>query len=89
MGMWPRERAPYLTDNADMTDNPGKRRDVTVRRFTSPSEADRHDLEYWQRIPDAERILEVWRLSRELWQLRGEWNDEPGLCRSVASDRRR
>ncbi|HSK08107.1 MAG TPA: hypothetical protein VK911_00905, partial [Vicinamibacterales bacterium] len=61
---------------------------VTVRRFASAAEADRHDLEYWLSLPPAERVLQVWRLSVELWRLRGEFRDEPGLCRSVASVRR-
>ena len=57
---------------------------LVTRRFESSAEADRHDLEFWLQIPEHERVLQVWRLSRELWQLRGELRDEPGLCRSVA-----
>lgn len=57
-------------------------RRMTVTRYASSAEADRHDLEYWQQMPEAERILQVWRLSQELWRLRGEWSDEPGLCRT-------
>jgi len=62
---------------------------VTVRRFASLAEADRHDLEYWRQIPEAERIRQVWRLSQELWRLRGDLPDESGLSRSVARIRRR
>jgi hypothetical protein len=62
---------------------------MTVRRYSSAAEADRHDLEYWMQMPDAERVLQVWRLSQELWRLRGERPDEPGLCRSVARVHRR
>jgi hypothetical protein len=62
---------------------------ITVRRFESAAEADRHDLEFWRQMSDAERVLHAWRLSRELWQLRGESVDEPGLCRSVARIQRR
>jgi hypothetical protein len=62
---------------------------ITVRRYSSAAEADRHDLEYWMRIPERERILRVWTLSQELWRLRGELRDEPGLCRSVARLHRR
>jgi hypothetical protein len=62
---------------------------IVARRFDSSAEADRHDLEYWQQIPEGERVLQAWRLSQELWRLRGERVDEPGLCRSVASVRRR
>jgi hypothetical protein len=62
---------------------------VTGRRFPSNVEADRHDAEYWRRIPPDERVLQAWRLSVEQWQLLGRQPDEPGLCRSVASLRRR
>jgi hypothetical protein len=62
---------------------------VTVRRFASNADADRHDAEYWRQIPPHERVLQAWRLSVEQWQLLGRQPDEPGLCRSVASLRRR
>jgi hypothetical protein len=70
-------------------DNRSDRAHVTVRRFASARETDRHDLEYWRQIPDKERVLRVWTLSQEQWQLRGEQVREPGLCRSVARIRRR
>ena len=57
---------------------------LVTRRFESSAEADRHDLEFWLQIPERERILQVWRLSQELWRLRGELPDEPGHCRAVA-----
>jgi hypothetical protein len=66
----------------------GKRR-VSVRRFSSSAEADRHELEFWSQLTDADRVLQVWRLSEEQWRLRGEYRDEPGLCRSVARVHRR
>jgi hypothetical protein len=62
---------------------------MTVRRFSSSAEADRHDAEFWRLIPEAERVLQTWRLSLEVWQLRGGSPDEPRLCRSVARVRRR
>ena len=62
---------------------------LVTRRFESPAEADRHDIEFWLQIPERERVLQVWRLSQELWRLRGELRDEPGLCRSVARVHRR
>ena len=62
---------------------------ITVRRFDSAAEADRHDLDFWMQMPDAERVLHVWRLSREMWLLRGDSPDEPGLCRSVGRVQRR
>lgn len=66
-----------------------RRARMTVRRYASAAEADRHDLAFWMQLPEAERILQVWRLSQELWQLRGDLPDEPGLCRSLARVRRR
>jgi hypothetical protein len=60
-----------------------------VRRFASAAEADRHDLEFWQQMPDAERVLHTWRLSLELAQLRGDPPHEPGLHRSVTRVHRR
>ena len=71
-------------------DDATKRRTlITVRRYSSAAEADRHDLEFWMQMSDAERVLQVWRLSQEIWRLRGDLPDEPGFCRSVARVRRR
>jgi hypothetical protein len=67
---------------------PRRERRITIRRFATAAEADRHDVEYWRQLSDAERLLYAWRLSQELWTLRGELPDEPGLCRSVARVRR-
>jgi len=72
------------SDSAD-----ARRARITVRRYGSAAEADRHDLEFWMQLPETERILQVWRLSQEIWRLRGDLPDEPGLCRSVARVRRR
>ena len=66
-----------------------RRARMTVRRFSSAAEADRHDLEFWTQIPAADRVALVWTLTEEQWRLSGTWSDEPGLCRSVASIRRR
>ena len=62
---------------------------MTIRRFASAADADREDQVYWQQIPEAERALEAWRLSQELWRLKGGPPHESGLCRSVARVRRR
>jgi len=62
---------------------------LSVRRFASSAEADRHDLEFWLQIPERERVLQAWRLSEELWRLHGALPHEPGLCRSVARVHRR
>jgi hypothetical protein len=64
-------------------------RNITVRKFASNAEADRHDAEFWQAMPAHERVLLAWRLSAEQWELMGRKTDEPGLCRSVARLHRR
>jgi hypothetical protein len=63
-------------DRSDAAPRAGR---IVVRRFASAAEADRHDLEYWLSIPASERLLQVWRLSVELWRWRGEFPDEPGF----------
>lgn len=65
------------------------RQDITIRRFASNAEAERHDREFWRQMPWHERVMLAWRLSVEQWELLGRGADEPGLCRSVASVRRR
>ena len=62
---------------------------LTVRRYASAADADKHDLDFWMQLPEAERVLQAWRLSQELWGLRGDLPDEHRLSRSVASVRRR
>jgi hypothetical protein len=71
---------------ADATSRTGR---ITVKRYPSADDADRDDLQYWLQLSDAERVLQAWRLSVELWTVRGEAPDEPGLCRSVARVHRR
>jgi hypothetical protein len=66
-----------------------RERHITVRKYASFVEADKDDLAYWLRLSPAERVLQVWRLSQEQWQLRGDPPYEPGLCRSVARVHRR
>jgi hypothetical protein len=55
---------------------------VTVRRFASNAEADRHDAEFWRQMRPDDRVRLAWRLSVEQWQLLGRMPDEPGLCRA-------
>jgi hypothetical protein len=76
-----------MSDAADRVMERARR--ITIRRFASAADADREELAYWQQIPEAERALEAWRLSLELWHLTGGPPHEPGLCRSVARVRRR
>jgi hypothetical protein len=74
--------------NLDVTDR-AARPGVTGRRFASNADADRDDANFWRQIPPDERVLLVWQLSVEQWELLGRAPHEPGLCRSVASVRRR
>jgi hypothetical protein len=67
--------------NEDRQGSHGAR--LTVRRFATNADADRHDAEYWRSLPHAERVLLAWRLSEEQWALRGEPTHEPGLRRPV------
>jgi hypothetical protein len=66
-----------------------RRFDITVRKFTSHAEADKADAAYWLQLSPAERVLQVWRLSLEQHQLRGDPPYEPGLHRSIARVHRR
>ena len=59
------------------------RRHIIVRRFASNAEADAAERTRWPPVPEAERVLEAWRLSEEQWALQGPRADEPGLRRSV------
>ena len=60
-----------------------RRRRMQVRIYRSQEAHDWDDPAYWAALPVDVRILEVWRLSEEQWRMRGEFPDEPGLCRSV------
>ncbi len=59
--------------------SPRDRSRLTVRRYASPAEADRHDLEYWLQIPQDERALQAWRLTEDQWRLAGKRPDQPRL----------
>lgn len=56
-------------------------RRVTVRLYRTVAEHEADDRDFWKAIPPEDRVLETWRLSEELWRLKGEFNDEPGLSR--------
>lgn len=57
---------------------------TSIRKLRMGAESDQADREYWLALTPAERVLETWRLSAELWEMKG-WNPgEPGLCRTVA-----
>jgi hypothetical protein len=61
---------------------------MRVTTFRSLADHDRADAAYWRALPVEMRVLQVWRLSEAQWRLRGEFPNEPGLCRSVARLRR-
>ena len=56
---------------------------MTVRVFRTMAEQEAGDREFWKSLSPEDRILETWRLSEELWRLKGEFPDEPGLCRTI------
>ena len=37
---------------------------MSVRRFSSSAEADRHDAAFWLLIPESERVLQAWRRNK-------------------------
>lgn len=59
-------------------------RPISVRRLRMGAEDEGADREYWRRLRPEERVLESWRITCELWELKGWDIGEPGLCRSVA-----
>jgi hypothetical protein len=59
-------------------------RRITVRKTTYREMDDRFDVEFWASISPDERFAEAWRLSEEIWRLKGWDPGEPGLSRSVA-----
>jgi hypothetical protein len=42
------------------------------------------DAQFWARVTPDERFAEAWRLSEEIWRLKGWDPGEPGLSRSIA-----
>jgi len=61
-----------------------RRARMQVKLFPSLAAHQKDDRAFWAAVPVSTRVLEVWALSEEQWRLRGEFPDEPGLCRSVA-----
>ena len=57
---------------------------TSTRKLRPGPEADQADREYWAALTPAERVLETWRLSLELWELKGWDTGEPGLRRPAA-----
>ena len=59
-------------------------REITARKITRRGPVDDVGLEDWPRVTPDERFAEAWRLSEEIWRLKGWDPGEPGLSRSVA-----
>ncbi len=59
-------------------------REITTRVFRRRAEHEAADAAYWRALSPEERVNLAWRLSEELWRLRGEFPDEPGILRTVA-----
>jgi hypothetical protein len=57
---------------------------VTLRVCRNAAEAEAADREWWAALTPDERLELTWQLSEDLYRLRGEFSDEPGICRSVA-----
>ena len=64
--------------------DPDRSRRVTIKRARFGEEDERLDREFWARMSSEERVLETWRLSLELWELKGWDSGEPGLRRFFA-----
>lgn len=52
-----------------------------ARKLRQGEEAERADREFWATLTPAQRVLETWRLSVELWEFKGWDTGEPGLRR--------
>lgn len=76
-------RAPGTCYVPRVSENP-RTRNVTIRRVRVGAEEERADREFWHRLTPEERVLESWRITCELWELKGWDLGEPGLHRSVA-----
>ena len=64
--------------------NPRGNREITIRKARMGPEEERLDREFWERMPPEERVEEAWRLSLELWAMKGWDAGEPGFRRPVA-----
>lgn len=67
----------------------GRARTITIRKARFGAEDERLDREFWAQMSPDERVLETWRLSLELWAMKGWDAGEPGLRRAVTRVDRR
>jgi hypothetical protein len=78
------ELVAVCCDNGGMTAASERRHRIRARVYPTLAAHDREDAAYWAALPVAERVLQVWTLSKAQYRLRGEFPDESGLPRSVA-----
>jgi len=57
---------------------------ITARKTTLHDSDDRFDVEFWAAVSPDDRFAETWRLSEEIWCLKGWDPGERGLSRAVA-----
>ncbi len=60
------------------------KRAMTARKVIRHGSDEEIDTEFWAQITPDERFAETWRLSEEIWRLKGWDPGEPGLSRSLA-----
>jgi len=61
-----------------------RRSRITIRKASLGSaEEERLDRAFWAQLTPNERLLETWRLSLELWQMKGWDQGESRLHRSI------
>lgn len=65
------------------------RRIGPIRRLSLGPESERADREFWAALSEEQRIEAVWRLTTELWTLKGWSEREPGLLRTAVRAFRR
>jgi hypothetical protein len=61
-----------------------KRAHALTRKTTLDRLDDAFEREVWARSTPDERFAETWRLSEEIWRLKGWDPGEPGLSRHIA-----
>lgn len=60
-------------------------RRITVKKATLGSQDDNgFDREFWANVAPIDKLVEAWKMTEEVWHLKGWDPGEPGLSRSVA-----
>jgi len=59
------------------------RREITARKTIRREVDGDGDLDFWVHVAPDERFAETWRLSEEIWRLKGWDSGEPGLSRAT------